>query len=98
METNPWLLTLALVGVALVQLTSIARSLQSTTAMMRRLLAHQGIEWEVAIEPSAQVRELASNAKTRVAAIKAYREQSGLGLAEAKAVIDRLPDRARGAA
>ena len=58
--------------------------------MMKRLLAHQGIHWEAAIEPSAKVKELAISVENEIAAIKAYREQTGLGLKEAKAVVEEL--------
>ena len=89
MESYFWLLV-ALGVLVLMQLASILRSLQSTEAMMRRFLSHNGVEWEAAAEPSARVKELALNARNRVAAIKAYREQTGLGLREAKSVIDEL--------
>lgn len=91
MENHIWLLFFVLGLPILMQLGRIARSLESTESMLRRLLSHQGIEWESAVEPSAAVKALAVNAGTRLAAIKAYREQTGLGLREAKAVIDGLP-------
>ncbi len=85
-----WLLFLILCVVALMQLAAISRTLQETAAMMRRLIAHQGVDRDTVAEPSDKVKELALNPKSYVAAIKAYREQSGLGLKEAKAVIDEL--------
>jgi hypothetical protein len=42
----------------LMQLSSILRSLQSTEAMMKRFLSHNGVEWEAAAEPSARVKDL----------------------------------------
>jgi hypothetical protein len=99
MENYGWLLFFFVLGVlALMQLAGIHRSVQGTEAMMRRFLSDQGIEWEAAVEPSARVKELALNATTYVAAIKAYREQTGLGLREAKAVIDELSRSRPGAA
>lgn len=93
MESYVWLLVVA-VGVLLLELGSILRrilrSLQSTEDMMKRFLTHSGVGWEAAIEPSPKVRELAVDKRSYVAAIKAYREQTGLGLKEAKAVIDDL--------
>ena len=97
METYVWLLVIAFGLVVLMQLARILQSLQSTEAMMKRFLSRNGVEWEAAIEPSAKVRELAQNAKTYVAAIKAYREQTGLGLREAKAVVDELSRSRQGA-
>ena len=90
MENYVWLIFVALGVLALNQLASIARSMRVSAEMMKRLLAHQGIEWETQVEPSERVKALAKTAKTRIAAIKAYREQTGLGLKEAKAVIDGL--------
>ena len=79
----------ALAGLALMQLASIARSLRSTEAMLARLLALQGVQ-DLPTEPSDRVRALASDRRSYVEAIRAYREQTGLGLREAKAVVDRL--------
>ena len=79
-------------------LRAILGSLQSTEAMTRRLLSHQGIDWQTNVEPSDRVRDLAVNPKSHIAAIKAYREQSGLGLKEAKAVVDGLSRAPRDAA
>jgi ribosomal protein L7/L12 len=90
MTDSIWMLFLILGVFAVMQLAAIARSLRDTAAMMRRLLAHQGVDWETVVEPSDKVKELAVDRKNYVAAIKAYREQSGLGLKEAKAVVDGL--------
>ena len=90
METYLWIFFLFMALLALKQLASILRSLQSTEAMMKRLLAHQGIHWEATTEPSTKVKELAMNAGNEIAAIKAYREQTGLGLKEAKTVVEEL--------
>ena len=85
-----WLLLIAFAFITSYQLACIVRSTQVTAAMMKRLLAQHGIDWEAAAEPSAKVRELASLPAMRVEAIKAYREQTGLDLKAAKAVVDRL--------
>ena len=90
METYLWIFFLFIALLALKPLASILRSLQSTEAMMKRLLAHQGIHWEVATEPSAKVKELTRSVGNEIAAIKAYREQTGLGLKEAKTVVEEL--------
>ena len=93
---------LAIGALALVQLAgplrAILRSVQSTEAMTRRLLSHQGVDWETAVEPSERVKNLAVNPKDYVEAIKAYRRQTGLGLQEAKAVVDGLSRAGRGTA
>ena len=98
MENHLWLVFVVLGVLALMQLASIARSLQSTEAMMMRLLSHQGVEWGKVVEPSERVKELARMPGQRVAAIKAYREQTGLGVKEAMAVVDRISNPMQSAA
>ena len=90
METYLWIFFLFIALLALNQIANILRSLQSVEVMMKRLLAHQGVRWEVATEPSAKVRELALNPGNEIAAIRAYREQTGLGLKEARTVVEEL--------
>ena len=75
-----------------------SRSLESKAAMTKRLLAHRGVESETDVEPSAKVRELAVDRKTYVDAIRAYRQQTGLDLREAKAFVDALARPRRGSA
>ncbi len=91
MENYAWLVWAGLGVYALSQLASIAESLRNIAAMTKRLLACHGVEWETPVEPSEPVKALARNPETRIAAIKAYREQTGLGLKEAMAVVDRIP-------
>jgi hypothetical protein len=55
-----------------------------------KLLEHQGIQLGVSAEPSARVRELARTPGKQVEAIKAYREQTGLGVKEAMAIVRSL--------
>lgn len=90
MERYGWLAFFVLGLLVLWQLANVAQRLSGIAAMMRRLLSKEGVEWETAAEPSARVQELALGSGTYVAAIKAYREQTGLGLKEAKAAVDRL--------
>ena len=56
-----------------------------------KLLEHQGIQLGEALEPSDRVKELAKTPGKEVEAIKAYREQTGLGIKEAMAVVRGLP-------
>ena len=90
MEGYLWLIFVALGVLALKQLASIARSMQNTEAMIGRLLSERGFERETTAEPSERLKELAVGSGTRVEAIRAYRRQTGAGLKEAKAVVDRL--------
>ena len=69
------------------QLSGILQNLQSIAAMKRRQLSLQGVEWEVAAEPSDAVKDLAKVPGSEIAAIRAYRQQTGLGIKEARAVI-----------
>ncbi len=68
----------------------IQERLQRTEAKLDAVLKHLGVEWGRFSEPSDRIKELASHPGTRVEAIKAYREQTGLGLKDAKDVIDAL--------
>ena len=97
MENHLWLVFVALGLLVLYLLGRIARSVHGTEAMMRRWLAHQGVDWETPAEPSRRVRALAASTATQIAAIKAYREETGLGLTEAKAIVDALSKQSRAA-
>jgi ribosomal protein L7/L12 len=57
---------------------------------LNKLLERQGIEIGRAAEPSAKVRELAYADGAEIEAIKEYRKQTGLGLKEARAVVQAL--------
>ena len=94
MENYLWIVLLVLGLLALGELARIARSLQSMEAMITRLLSPWPAEGTAA-EPSSRVRELASSRKNYVEAIRAYRQQTGLGLKEARAVVDTLVSRHR---
>lgn len=97
MENPLWFGLFALAGLVLMQLANIARSLRSTEAILAQLLIQRRAR-DLPTEPSDRIRELASHRRTYVAAIRAYREQTGLGLKEAKAVVDLLAHSARRAA
>src|SRR5947209_19895379 len=70
----------------------------SDVARLRRLeakvdliLAHLGLEYQEISTPggvSADVKALADNPSNKIAAIKLHREQTGVGLAEAKAAVE----------
>jgi hypothetical protein len=52
------------------------------------LLKHQGISAPLEASMSEEVQRLARDPAQKIAAIKLHREQTGLGLAEAKADIE----------
>jgi ribosomal protein L7/L12 len=72
------------------QLSRIHAQNQRIEFGLRKLLAHHGIELWKAVEPSEQVKMLARTKGAEIDAIKAYREQTGLGLREARAVVQGL--------
>ena len=90
MHAYLWPVFMVMAAIVIMQLSSILRSLRSTEAMVQRLLKQNEIQWQAAAEPSAAVKELAEDPNEEIAAIKAYREQTGLGLKEAKLVIEKL--------
>jgi ribosomal protein L7/L12 len=91
MSADIWLI-LAVLALALVvsRLTNIQSQLRDNEAKLDALLRHLGIKWGQFAEPSDQVKALARDPKMQFQAIKAYREQTGLGLKEAKEVVDQL--------
>jgi len=66
------------------------RRVQELERKINLVLSHFGIDPNAEVPPSSHVITLASDPRHRIAAIKAYREQTGAGLREAKAVIDKL--------
>jgi ribosomal protein L7/L12 len=77
-------------AIVLSQLASIQTRLRENEARLNALLKHLGVDWGAFAEPSDRVKALARDPKTKIQAIKAYREQTGLGLKEAKDVIEKL--------
>jgi ribosomal protein L7/L12 len=71
-------------------LSRIERQLQQQDVKLAKLLVHLGLDTDTLSEPSDAVKQLARTPGRYVAAIKAYRHQTGVGLNEAKSVIDRL--------
>lgn len=80
---------LLLMGLVWTGLADLRRRADHTEALLRRLLAAQGIDWPTAAPPSDEVRALARSGHT-VEALRAYRQQTGLDLKRAKAVVDGL--------
>jgi ribosomal protein L7/L12 len=89
---EPYFSVLAVLALALglAQLARIQTRLRDSEAKLDALLKHLGIKLGQFAEPSDQVKALARDPKMQIQAIKAYREQTGLGLKEAKEVVDQL--------
>jgi ribosomal protein L7/L12 len=74
------------------QFIRLNERLKQNEGKLDALLKHFEIEWGAFSEPSELVKKLAQDPSTRIQAIKAYREQTGAGLKEAKEVVDRFID------
>jgi len=85
-DGQPWLLIAAL-AVGACTLIRVRERLRHTEAKLDALFKHFSIEWGQFSEPSERVKELAQDPSSRIPAIRAHREQTGLGLKEAVDVI-----------
>jgi len=80
---------LAILVIALMaSLRGVERRLAHIQADQAKLMRHLGMA--ASTDPSAEVRELARDPRRRIEAIRLYREQSGMELREAKAVVEAL--------
>jgi len=70
--------------------SSHTRRIQELDRKLNLVLTHLGIHPTAQVAPSSHVMSLAADPKQRIEAIKAYREQTGAGLKEAVAVIDKI--------
>jgi len=75
---------------------SHARRIQEMERKLNLVLTHLGIDPTAHVAPSNHVMSLAADPRKRIEAIKAYREQTGAGLKEAVAVIDKVAASAKG--
>jgi ribosomal protein L7/L12 len=73
------------------------RHMQEVDRKLNLVLTHLGIDPNAQVAPSNHVMSLAADPRKRIEAIKAYREQTGAGLKEAAAVIDKVAVNAKGA-
>jgi ribosomal protein L7/L12 len=76
---------------------SHTRGIQELERKLNLVLTHLGIDPTAQVAPSSHVIILAADPQQRIEAIKAYREQTGAGLKEAVAVIDKIAASAKGA-
>jgi hypothetical protein len=81
------LIILAVIAFAQLRL---GRQLSDQQATISKLVARLGVKLDIPLEPSGAVKELAKSPNQYIAAIRAYREETGAGLKEAKAVVDKL--------
>jgi Ribosomal protein L7/L12 C-terminal domain len=57
---------------------------------LNALLRHHGVDPTQGLPLSDRVKELASDPKTKIEAIKMYREETGVGLKEAKDAVEEF--------
>ena len=94
MDGSVWVAAVVGIAVALQfwRLGAIERRLRNLTrleAKVDALLAHSGVTFDPYREVPPGVEEALSGGQ-RILAIKRYREATGVGLKEAKEVVDRL--------
>jgi ribosomal protein L7/L12 len=97
MTIPEYLLAFLLIGNALAFSFGHARRVQDVERKLNLVLAHLGIDPTAQAAPSSHVMNLAADPKQRIAAIRAYRAQTGAGLKEAAAVIDKVAASTKGA-
>jgi ribosomal protein L7/L12 len=97
MTVPEYWLAFLLVGSVIAAFFNHVRRLQDVERKLNLLLAHLGIDPTAVVPPSSHVVSLAKDPQQRIAAIKAYRQQTGAGLKEAAAVIEKIAAGAKGA-
>ena len=90
MNTDILAIVVSLFVLVVAPLWAIDRRTKRLERMLSAVQSRLGIDGSLIPEPSDEVRALAADPNKKVAAIKAYREQTGLGLREAKEVVERL--------
>ncbi len=88
----PQLLVLVL-GFGAYQLVRIHERLRVHEARLNALMRHFGVAYGSLAEPSDEIKQMIKDPRQRIEAIKAFREQTGAGLKEAKEVIDALAEK-----
>jgi ribosomal protein L7/L12 len=90
MSIPEYILTFLLVANVIVACLSNARRLRDMERKLDLLLARLHIDPTSQVNPSNRVISLAADPQQRIAAIKAYRGETGADLREAAAVIDTI--------
>jgi ribosomal protein L7/L12 len=96
MTISEYMLGFLLIANAIALLSNRTRQLPDVERKLNLVLAHFGIDPTAEVAPSDRVTSLASDPRQRIEAIKAYRMQTGAGLKESAAVIDRIAASAKG--
>jgi ribosomal protein L7/L12 len=86
-----WLMAFVSFSILIVgPLWAIDRRTRRLETMISDIVRHLGVSGASIQEPSDEVKALAKDPEKFILAIKAYRAQTGLGLREAKEVVERL--------
>jgi ribosomal protein L7/L12 len=96
MTIPEYLLAFLLIANVISLLSNRTRHIQDVERKLNLILVHLGIDPTAQVAPSSRVMGLAADPRQRVEAIKAYRMQTGAGLKEAAAVIDKIAASAKG--
>ena len=89
METAILAIAVGILLVTLVSYSSMTARLRGIERKLNALLLHHGVDPKQSGFPlSDRVKELAADPNRKIAAIKAYREETGAGLAEAKEAVE----------
>jgi ribosomal protein L7/L12 len=96
MTVSEYWLAFLLVGSVIAAFFSHVRRLQDVERKLDLVLAHFGIDPTAVVPPSSHVVSLAKDPRQRIAAIRAYRQQTGAGLKAAAAVIEKIAAEAKG--
>jgi ribosomal protein L7/L12 len=97
MTVSEYWLAFLLIGIVSASFFNHIRRLQDVERKLNLVLAHLGIDPTAVVPPSSHVVSLAKDPQQRIAAIRAYRKQTGAGLKEAAAVIEKITAGANGA-
>lgn len=90
MTNTEYFLAFLLIANIIATFLSNARRLQDVEQKLNLVLAHLGIDPTAIVGPSSHVIALATNPKQRIAAIRAYRIQTGADLKDAVAMINKI--------
>ena len=89
---SPVILVLILIG-ALVSWNNTNSRLQNIERKLNALLRHHGVDPTQGLPLSDRVKQLAADPARKIEAIKVYREETGVGLAEAKDAVEAFINR-----
>ena len=85
-----------LLATVMVWLADHVRRLRDVERKLNLILAHLEIDPKSSVRPSRYVSSLAADPQQRMAAIKAYRSETGAGLKEAASMIEKIASRRDG--